>query len=186
MSQLQRLCRICDKRFSDEQVKVLLGGFCQGVLSRAASSRGCAASSRGCAASSRGCAASSTERHVAVPGVPIAQADIGLSIDASRRAPARGVPARGTKAVASSLEVGILLRPVSGRAVWRGSWPNRTELLTALRLQCYNAARVLRSFVGRISTPRRQIARWWQSAVSDTVRSETRELDSRRNGGSNA
>ena len=35
MTQLQRLCRICDTRFTDEQIKVLLQGYCRGVLSRA-------------------------------------------------------------------------------------------------------------------------------------------------------
>ena len=32
MSQLQRLCRICDKRFTTEQVIVLFRGYCQGML----------------------------------------------------------------------------------------------------------------------------------------------------------
>jgi len=35
MTQLQRLCRISDKRFTDEQIKVLFRGYCQGVLTRA-------------------------------------------------------------------------------------------------------------------------------------------------------
>jgi len=177
MSQLQRLCRICDKRFSDQQIKVLLGGFCQGVLSRAASSPGCAASSRGCAASS-------TEGHVAVPGVPIAQAASQLRTRWCDYTTGQfvGLETRSHRL----LRWASCFARVAGRAVWRDSWRNRTELLTAIRLQCYNAACVLRSFVGRISTPRRQIAGWWQSAVSDTVRSEPRELDSRRNGGSNA
>ena len=35
MNQLQRLCRICDKRFTTEQVKVLFRGHCQGMLGRA-------------------------------------------------------------------------------------------------------------------------------------------------------
>jgi len=35
ISQLQRLPRICDKRFTTEQVKVLFRGYCQGMLGRA-------------------------------------------------------------------------------------------------------------------------------------------------------
>jgi len=35
MSQLQRPCRICDKRFTTEQAKVLFQGYCQGMLGRA-------------------------------------------------------------------------------------------------------------------------------------------------------
>ena len=34
MDQLPRLCRICDRRFTTEQVKVLLQGYCQGMLGR--------------------------------------------------------------------------------------------------------------------------------------------------------
>ena len=35
MSQLQRPCRICDTRFTAEQVKVLFRGYCQGMLASA-------------------------------------------------------------------------------------------------------------------------------------------------------
>ena len=35
MTKLQRLGRICDNRFTDEQIKVPLQGYCRGVLSRA-------------------------------------------------------------------------------------------------------------------------------------------------------